>query len=42
MEGNQPHVSVGMPVYKGERFLEAALDSFWHRRYPRGLSGIYS
>jgi len=38
MEGNQPHVSVGMPVYKGDRFLKAALDSIWHRLYPRGLS----
>lgn len=27
MEDNQPRVSIGMPVYNGDRFLEEALDS---------------
>lgn len=27
METNKPYISIGMPVYNGERFLEEALDS---------------
>lgn len=34
MDRGRPHLSIGMPVFNGERYLEQALDSLLSQTYP--------